>query len=384
MVSKATTVFFFTILILQFQNSKSQPWIKAGYWLSTLDFPISNINSPLFTHLFCGFAELINSTSYELQFSSNDLKYFSNFTTIVKQRNPSLSTLLSIGGGNANYYTISSMVSNFSYRKAFIDSTIKIARFYGFDGLDFCWVSANSSSDMSNMGKLFQEWRQAAEVEARSSKKQVLILTSAVQYKPDLENGSSFPVDSIRNNLNWVNILAYDYYMPNWANFTAPFAALYDPKLGANTDSGIGKWIEKGLPAANILLALPFYGYAWRLKNVENFGVGAAAIGAAINNDGSISYKNIKEFMERNGVDEVKFNGSYVMSYCVVGSTWIAFDDAEVVKIKVSYVKQRRLLGYFVWLVSYDDNWELSSVAGWGFSKFCLIFPIFFSYHFYF
>ncbi|XP_022965588.1 cysteine-rich receptor-like protein kinase 4 isoform X1 [Cucurbita maxima] len=362
MVSKPfiSALLFFTFL----QASKAQPWIKAGYWLSAAGSPSSDINSPLFTHLLCGFAELINSTSYELHFSSSELQNFSNFTAIVKQKNPSLSTLLSIGGGNADYHVLSSMVSNFTHRKAFIDSTIKLARTHDFDGLDFCWVSSNTTSDMSNMGKLFEEWRQAAETEARISKRQVLILTAAVQNTPDLEFGS-YPVDSIRNNLNWVNFLGYDYYMPSfWPNFTAPFAALYDPLLNkTNTDSGISQWIAKGLPAANIVLALPFYGYAWTLKNVEDFGVGAAAIGPAISADGSITYKDIKDYMKSNRVDNVEFNGSYVMSFCVVGSTWIGFDDAKVVKIKVNYVKQRRLLGYFVWLVSNDDNWELSSIA---------------------
>lgn len=369
MVSKSTTlIFFFTlILISQFENSKAQPWIKAGYWLSTIDdiSPLFNINSALFTHLFCAFAEVINPTSYELQFFPSDHKKFSNFTTILKQKNPHLSTLLSIGGGNANYSIISSMVTNFSRRKSFIDSTLKIARSRNFDGLDFCWVSAKTESDMLNMGQLFQEWREAAEMEAKMSKNQVLILTAAVQYTPDLENGS-FPVDSIRKYLNWANVLAYDYYTPNWANFTAPFAALYDPMMGnANTERGVGRWIEEGLPAANIVLGLPFYGYAWTLKNVKHYGVWAAATGPAISEDGAISYKDIKEYMKRNGVEEVKYNSSYVMSYCVVGSSWIGFDDAEVVKIKVDYVKQRRLLGYSVWSVSFDDNWELSSIAGY-------------------
>jgi GH18 family chitinase len=45
---------------------------------------------------------------------------------------------------------------------------------------------------------------------------------------------------------------------------------------------------------------------------------------------------------------------------CTVGSVWIGFDDVEVVKIKFSYAKKKELLGYIVWQVPYDDNWELS------------------------
>ncbi|KAK1551725.1 hypothetical protein Q3G72_003447 [Acer saccharum] len=57
------------------------------------------------------------------------------------------------------------------------------------------------------------------------------------------------------------------------------------------------------------------------------------------------------------------YNATYVVNYCSIGTSWIGFDDVEVVKIKVSYAKERNLLGYFVWQVPYDDNWLLSQAA---------------------
>jgi GH18 family chitinase len=110
--------------------------------------------------------------------------YFSTFTNTVKQKNTSITTLLSIGGGSADYVVHSLMVSKASCRKSFIDSSLKIARLYGFQGLDLCWVSANTSSDMTNMGLLFKEWPAAANSEAKNSSQIQLILTAAVQYFP--------------------------------------------------------------------------------------------------------------------------------------------------------------------------------------------------------
>ncbi|XP_075665587.1 cysteine-rich receptor-like protein kinase 34 [Castanea sativa] len=57
------------------------------------------------------------------------------------------------------------------------------------------------------------------------------------------------------------------------------------------------------------------------------------------------------------------YNATYVVNYCTVGSSWIGFDDVEVVRIKVSYAREKKLLGYFVWQVPYDDNWVLSLAA---------------------
>jgi hypothetical protein len=67
----------------------------------------------------------------------------------------------------------------------------------------------------------------------------------------------------------------------------------------------------------------------------------------AITPDRSTSYKEIKAYIQRNGADVI-YNPTYVVKSCTVGSVWIGFDDVEVVKIKVSYAKQKKLLGYVV------------------------------------
>jgi GH18 family chitinase len=371
-MSKIIIVLFHIFLSLELQPAEAQTWIKAGYWLSGSEFPISDINSALFTHLICAFAG-VNSSSHELSVSSTDDQYFSTFTNIVRQKNPSVNTLLSIAGGSANYTILSSMVSKASYRKSFIDSSIKIARLYGFQGLDFSWVSEKTSSDITNMGVLFQEWRAAVNSEAQqNSSQKELILTASVQYSPDLDN-TSLPVESIQSNLNWVHVMAYDYYSPERSKNTAAHAALYDPSSQSNTDYGIGVWIARGLSASKVVLSLPFYGYAWTLKNPNDNAIGAPATGPAISNDGSLTYKDIKGYVQRYGA-AILYNATYVVNYCTIGSSWIGFDDVEAVKIKVSYAREKKLLGYAAWHVANDDNWELS-LAG----RICCTLLVFYS-----
>ncbi|KAK6236906.1 hypothetical protein SCA6_012243 [Theobroma cacao] len=360
MVPKFVIVLLHIFLSLGFHPSRAQNWIQAGYWFSGSEFPAADINSALFTHLICAFAGL-NSSSYQLSISSSDEQYFSVFTNTVKHKNPSITTLLSIGGGSANHSVVVSMVSNSSNRKSFIDSSIKMARLYGFQGLDFSWVSANTSSDMSNIATLFDEWRSAIDSETRNTSQSQLILTAAVPYSQYSES-SIFPVDSLRRNLNWLHVMAYDFYMPTRENFTRVHAALYDPASNVNADFGIESWINGGLPASKLVLSLPFYGYAWTLVNPKDNIIGAPASGPAISNDGAVSYKDIRNYMQRYGANSV-YNATYVVNYCTVGSTWIGFDDVEVVKIKVSYSKEKKLLGYVVWQVPYDDNWVLSKAA---------------------
>ncbi|KAM1508133.1 hypothetical protein ACFX10_017487 [Malus domestica] len=320
--------FFHIFFAFRFQPSEAQSWIKVAYWYSGSEFPISDINSPLFTHLIYAYTD-VNSSSYELSSSSSDSseQYYSTFTPTVKRKNPSVTTLVSIGGGNADYGVISTMLSSSSHRKSFVDSSIIFARRYGFLGLEFCWASANTSSDMTNMGKLFEEWRAAIASEAAKTSQTPLILTAAVLYRPDFES-FAYPVESIRDNLNWVHVVSYAYYEPQRTNFTGAHAALYDPSSDLSTDYGIKSWIGRGLSASKLVLGLPSYGYAWTLSNPRDSAIGAPAKGPAITKVGSMSYKDIKGYIDRYGADIV-YNATYVAKYCVIGLAWIGLDSSS-------------------------------------------------------
>ncbi|XP_044488840.1 putative cysteine-rich receptor-like protein kinase 12 [Mangifera indica] len=333
-------------------------WVRVGYhWYSMYDFPVSEINSSLFTHIICAYTA-VNSSSYQLSLSPAEEEKLSTFTLTVRQNNPSVTTLLSIGGVDANYSTFSSMVSNSSYRKSFIDSSIRIARRYGFQGLDFVWIYPNTTSDLFNMGVLFKELKVAADLEAKHSNQSQLILTAAVYCLPVVYS-ESFPIAMIQQNLDWVHVVCNDLTTPLESNFTGAHAALYDPSTLYDTNYGIREWINGGLSANKIVLVLFFYGYAWTLKSPMDNGIGAEATGGR-----TVTYRKIKNYIEDNGRDvPVMYNSTYVVNYWSKGTTWIGFDDVEAIRAKVSYAKEKKLLGYSVWEVSFDFNWALSKAA---------------------
>ncbi|KAL5772819.1 hypothetical protein ACOSQ2_012743 [Xanthoceras sorbifolium] len=354
MVSTVRIVTFFHILLIllssEFGTSKAQTWVRAGYHRigEFDDFETSDINSALFTHLICGFA-VVNSTSYELSLTSFDKQHFSNFTGMVKLRNPSVSTLLSIGGFKEEKITstFSSLASNSSYRKAFIDSSIKVARLYGFQGLDLSWSDPNTSSDMSNLGLLLGEWRAAISLEASNTNRSELILTAMVHFSPRVVT-ETYPIDAMQKYLNWVHIRTQGYKSPATANFTSAHAALYDPTR---------------LSAKKLVMFMPYYGYAWTLVNSMDNGIGAPASRSATTETRLIEYQKIRsDYIGKYGA-MVLYNATYVVNYCAIETTWIAYDDVEAIQTKVSYAKEKGLLGYVVWQVSYDNNWVLSQAA---------------------
>nr|GEU68090.1 chitinase II [Tanacetum cinerariifolium] len=256
----------------------------------------------------------------------NHESYISTFASTVKRNNPKVIPLLSIwtkNGRPGDYQNSSNfckMAENFTFRKSFIESSIKKARFYGFEGLDLhVNTLLNTMGNMTNLGTLFDEWRVAIDSELKESTRdqKKLILTMAGYYVPELDS-LIYPVDSIQRNFDWVSLSSYDYhtrYTDEFTHdFTAAHTALYDPSSRVNTDYGINEWVKRGLPANKMVMGLAYHGYTWTLVDHNDNGIG--------------------------------------------------FDDVEAIRAKVAYAKEKGLLGYNVWQVPNDHNWELSKAAG--------------------
>lgn len=359
------SVFFSLLLFMQINSSTAQTVVKSAYWFPASEFPQSSIDSSLFTHLFCAFANLDPQTN-QVVIASSDTSSFSTFTKTVQQKNSNVKTLLSIGGGSSNPATFASMASKSESRKAFIDSSIKLARSYGFYGLDLDWEYPTASADMTNLGLLLTEWRTAVTTESQTSGKAALLLTAAVSYSPRV-NGLNYPSDSIAKNFDWINLMAYDFSAPARSEVTRSHAALYDPASQLSGSYGVGAWIQAGVPAKKLVLGFPFYGYSWKLVNAQNHGLYAPANGPTGSGDGSIGYNQIKTFITQNSATSV-YNSTMVTDYAYSGTTWIGFDDTQTISTKVAYAKEKGLLGYFAWHVGADNNWALSQQASqaWG------------------
>ncbi|XP_040998287.1 putative cysteine-rich receptor-like protein kinase 35 isoform X4 [Juglans microcarpa x Juglans regia] len=365
MSSKLVALFLLILLYLDLKCYCSTPQsrVKAGYYYMDVGNLISDINSKLFSHLICAFT-YVNSSTYHLSINSSTEQQFSTFAHTVKIKNPSVTTLLSIWVGREHLPNFFSMINQSSYRNSFVQSSIETARLYGFQGLDLCGlVPTGSSSDMANFGTLLDEWRVAVNSEAKNSSKPELLLVMAGNRLPAL-GSVIYPIDSMRRNLDWVHVTAYDYYLPGRDRVTYFHAALYGPSNMANTDDGINEWKRRGFLPSKLVLGLPFHGYAWTLLSPQKNPVGATSTGPVETGDGSMNYYYFKWYIRKYAHEAVSgYNATSVVNYWTAGFIWINYDDVEAVRAKVSYVKQKGLLGYNIFQVRNDDNWVLSTAA---------------------
>ncbi|KAJ7958529.1 putative Chitinase [Quillaja saponaria] len=235
-------------------------------------------------------------------------------------------------------------------REIFINSTIEVARKYGFDGVDLDWEFPANDQDMSNLALLYKEWYKALYNEANNTTRSRLILTSAVYYASKFTtygDPRSYPAYAINKYLDWISPMCFDYH-GSWENFTGVNAALYDPSSNISTNYGIGSWIQAGVPPEKLVMGLPLYGRTWKLKDPYVNGVGAPTVPG--NGSGTMDYYQIVNF--NNGTNNgtgatVVFDKRSVSYYSYMGDSWVGYDDVRSIQKKVRFSRMLGLRGYF-------------------------------------
>ncbi|KAF8036759.1 hypothetical protein BT93_C2464 [Corymbia citriodora subsp. variegata] len=340
--------------------------VKGAYYPSwnSSSFPPSSIETSLFTHVLYSFLAPSNST-YKFEVSNSTALKLSNFTASLRQKNPPVKTLISIGGANENPTLYATIASRNSTRELFIDSSIELARKYDFDGLDLDWQWPENPQQMEDLGSLFQEWRTAIEREANATARPPLLLTAAVYFAVDFfvwGTYRKYPVASINQSLDWINVMCYDYHGSWDTSATGAPAAFFDPNSKISSSYGLNSWIEAGLQKKKVVMGLPLFGRTWKLKDPEVHGIGAPADGLGPGVNGVLTYSQIETFNKKNNAT-VKYDATTVSTYSFHGTSWVGYDNNVSTVAKVHRAQDLGLRGYFFWVLSYDREWTISTQA---------------------
>ncbi|CAL9143689.1 unnamed protein product, partial [Musa hybrid cultivar] len=341
--------------------------VRAGYWFSQDDHysPVSSINASLYTHLYYYALSLDDATSSAAVAvpRPDQLPILNTFSSTIKLSNPSLKTLLSIATddrkNSASNAAFSAMAADPDLRASFISSALALARENEFDGLDLAWQFPSLPSDMTNLGILLAEWRARISKEAQNSSS--VLLTVTVYFSNHLFEQSTddldYPVDVISENVDWVNALCFGYHKNS--NATTNNAALFDKASHFSTSYGITSWLDAGIPPCKLVMGIPAYGRSWFLKNKVKNQPGAPVVATGprqkmSNQTGMMAYSEIEELL-KDPSSEFIYDNQTVISYFHSGGLWVSFDSPEVVECKIKFARHNRLLGYFLWPISFDD-----------------------------
>jgi chitinase len=290
---------------------------------------------------------------------------------LLKQKNPKLQTLISIGG-----WTWSGKISNAAAtaasRQHFAKSCIDFAQKFGFDGIDIDWEypvggglagNANRPEDKENYVALLAEFR--SQFNALGDGKHHL-LTIAAPAGPAIMD--HLDMKGMAAYLDWFNVMTYDFH-GGWEAKTGHNAPLYAPagdKSKFDVDSAVLGYMAGGVPAAKIVMGVPFYGRGWSGVAATNNGLEQGASGAPTGSweAGVFDWKDLannyvgKGDFKRYWDDSAKVPWLYSPSKQVM----ITYDDEESMGLKADYIKSKSLGGAMFWELSGDNGGLLDTL----------------------
>jgi chitinase len=291
--------------------------------------------------------------------------------TALRNANPRLTVLVSVGGWlwSQNF---SDMALTAARRRVFEESAMEFLAQYDLDGLDIDWEypglpgagHPHRAEDKENFTALLSELRARFDAESRKTHRR-LYLTIAMGGGADVIAHTE--MRKVARYVDTVNLMTYDYYEagsdPTTGHHAPLFANPADPKK-VSSDETVREYEKEGVPAAKILLGVPFYGRAWGDVADQNHGLfqpGKAVAGF----DGqysSIAANLLGQGFTRYWDDAAK--APYL--YNAEKHIFVSYEDPESLAAKCKYVRERKLGGVMFWEYFGDPEQKLLQTIDQG------------------
>lgn len=367
---------------------------------------------PFCTHLVYGFAGINAANNKLVSLNENtDLDtgrgQFRQVTSL-KRKFPSLRILLSVGGNydNADKEKYLTLLENSVGRLAFINSAYTLVKTYGFDGIDLAWqFPPNRPKKIrSTLGSIWSKLKTTVgagkgPIDEKSDEHReeftMLIRELKNAFRPEgfnvgltvLPNVNSslfFDVPALINNIDYVNLAAFDVQTPDrnpkQADFPAPVYEGNEREPESNINAQVTYWLTQNAPASKINVGIPTYGRAWKLTSDSGItGVppipetdGPGAQGSQTKIPGLLSWPEVCAKLPtpnnahlkgdlaplRKVGDPTKRFGSY--AFLIPdgdgnNGVWVGYEDPDTAGNKAVYVRSKGLGGIAIFDLTLDD-----------------------------
>ena len=330
-------------------------YISPKHVLTAADVPADKL-----TRINYAFSTIRNGEMVEG--SSFDAENFA-FLLSLKQQNPGLTVLVSVGGWGGSG-SFSDMALTVSSRERFIESVVRFITQYKLDGLDIDWeypglIGAGNTfrpEDKQNYTALLRELRARFD---REEKQQHRHLLTSVAVSGNADFIEHTEMAAVARYVDTVNLMTYDYYGPDSDMISGNHAPLFtdpaDPKK-ISADRTVRAYEAAGVPASKLLLGLPFYGKSWANVGPEKNGLfqpGSKPAGTFHD------YSALASYSQQGYTRYWDAAASVPWLYNPDTRTFISYEDPESLARKCRFVLEQHLAGVMFWELTEDDNGTL-------------------------
>lgn len=350
MKSYTKSLFFFIALCLALTSfTSAQPKsINVIAYYSTGPEQVERIPAEKLTHIIFSFGHLKGNT---FNIGSKRDSITIQKLVLLKQRNPALKIILSLGGWGG-CETCSDVFSSAKARKEFANSVLKAGQYFNTDGLDLDWEYPSIEGypghsfkleDKNNFTELIKELRTALGSGYEIS-------FAAGGFQKFIEESVDWK--AVMPLLDRVNLMTYDL-VHGYSTKTGHHTALYSTKeQHESTDNAVQALIKIGVPATKLVIGAAFYGRMWENVSSQNNGLyqtGKFKQGT--------DYKNLStEINPEKGFtyywDDV---AKAPYQYNTEKKFYFTYDDKRSIALKTNYAIEHKLDGIMFWELMCDQ-----------------------------
>ena len=269
----------------------------------------------------------------------------------LKDRNPNLKVLLSLGGWGG-CATCSDVFSSEEDRKAFAKSVKELSKYFGTDGIDLDWeypaiagfpFHKYQAADKENFTSLVIELRKVLG-------KKFEISFAAAGFQQYINQSIEWA--KVMKNVNFVNLMTYDLvngFDSSTGNHTPLYSTSHQME---STDRAVTQLISLGVPSKKIVIGAAFYGRMWEDVPDTSYGLFQRGIYKM-----NVMFRDIDNFRVQDSGFVYHWDSvaHAPFLYNPLQRTFITYDDKESIKQKTKYALDKGLGGIMFWQLAYDS-----------------------------